>query len=107
MPKEGKEDNSFGIASLVLGIVGSVLGILGLPIILSITGLIFGIIQFRRQKNNWAIWGMVLSVLGIIISIYMIWMIISTASTFSQTIQSCQADPTLPGCEAFAGALGV
>ena len=107
MPKEGKGDNSFGIASVVLGIVGSALGALVLPIIISITGLIFGIVQLKKEKNAWAIWGIVLSVLGIIISVYVIWMIVSTVSNLSQTLQACQADPTLPGCSAIMGSLGV
>ena len=106
MPKEGKGDNNFGLASVILGIIGSVLGVLVFPIVISIIGLIFGIIQIRKQKNKWAIWGIVLSALGIIISIYVLWTLVSALSGLSDTIAMCQADPTLPGCEAIAGTLG-
>jgi len=106
MPKEGKGDNSFGVASVVLGIIGSVLGVLILPVVLSILGLIFGIIQLKRAKNTWAIWGILLSILGIIISVYITWAVVSAITNFSQMLSACQADPTLPGCEMIAGALG-
>jgi len=39
--EENYQDNSFGIASVILGIVGSVLGVLVLPVLLSIIGLVF------------------------------------------------------------------
>ncbi len=100
MQKEDRKssDNSFGIASVVLGIVGSVLGILVLPVVISIVGLIFGIIQLKKAKNNWAIWGIVLSVLGIIISGYVLWQLMALSSQLQQTLTLCQADPTAPGC---------
>lgn len=99
MKKEGCEcTNSFGIASVVLGLVGSVFGVLVLPGILSILGLIFGILQYKKEKNKWAIWGIVLSVLGIIISIIMLWQILTAVSQFQQVIEACQANPALAGC---------
>jgi len=107
MPKERKGDNSFGVASVVLGVVGSVLGVFVFPIVISILGLIFGITQIKKEKNAWAIWGIVLSILGIIISALVIWFVcMPLVKGFLQVMQ-CQADPTLPGCEAFASALGV
>ena len=96
--EENGGNNSSGIASVVLGIVGSVLGVLVLPIISSIAGLVFGIIQYRKEKNVWAIWGIALSILGIIISVYVVFKITTVMSDFQQTITACQADPSLPGC---------
>ena len=98
MKKGENNNNDFGIASVILGVIGAVLGILVLPIILSILGLIFGIIQYRRMKNAWAIWGIVLSILGILISIYIIVQVSNGASQIQQTMIACQTDPTAPGC---------
>ena len=99
-------NNSFGIASVVLGIVGSVLGVLVLPIFLSITGLIFGIIQYKRGKNAWAVWGIVLSVLGIIITVYVLVQGISAYSQAQQLMATCQEDPSAPGCADLLNFLG-
>lgn len=105
-----KEDsccnNSCGITSVILGLVGSVFGILILPIVISITGLVFGIIQYKRAKNAWAIWGIVLSSIGIVISLYMIWQIVVVAGSIQQMVQTCAADPTAAGCEGFSQLTG-
>ena len=106
MQKEGKSDNNFGLTSFILGLVGVVLGLFVFPIIISITGLVFGIIQYKRGKNAWAVWGIVLSALGIIISAYTIWTITSAITGVTETINACQADPTLPGCDAILASLG-
>ena len=99
MKKEGSCcDNSFGIASVVLGVVGAVLGVLVVPIIFSVLGLIFGVVQYRREKNAWAIWGVIVSILGIIISVYIIWQLATALSQFQATIATCQANPAAQGC---------
>jgi len=100
-------NNGFGIASVVLGIVGSVLGVLMFPVIISIFGLVFGIIQIKRAKNAWAIWGIILSVLGIIISAFVVWKLMAVSSQFEQTMTLCQTDPTSPGCSDLLGLMGV
>jgi hypothetical protein len=98
--------NSSGIASVILGIMGSVFGMLILPIILSITGLVFGIVQYKKAKNAWAIWGIVLSILGIVISIYAIWQITLILGNAQQIFQTCAADPTAAGCEGLSSLMG-
>ena len=96
--EENSCNNSSGIASVVLGIIGSVFGILVLPIILSIIGLVFGIIQYKKEKNNWALWGIGLSILGIIIALFTFWKLAAFSSQIQQTMASCQANPAAPGC---------
>ena len=72
MAKEG--DNSSGVASVVLGIL-SVLSFIIFPIslVLGVTSLIFGLVQRKNHKNNWATWGIILSVVGIVLSILFMW----------------------------------
>ncbi len=98
--------NSSGIASVILGIIGSVFGILVIPIILSLIGLTFGIVQYKKAKNAWAIWGIVLSILGIVISVYAIWQIIVVIGNAQQTLQACASNPTAAGCEGLSGLMG-
>lgn len=98
-------NNGFGIASVVLGIVGSVMGMFIFPIVISVTGLAFGIVQLKKAKNAWAIWGIVLSVLGIIISAWIIWKLAVITSQFQQTVTACQANPSAPGCDQIASLL--
>lgn len=66
--------NAFGILSVAFGIISIVLPFPMffnfLPsIILGILGIIFAIIQIKSNKNNWAIAGLILSLLGTIIGI--------------------------------------
>lgn len=108
MKKEGCEcTNSFGIASVILGLVGAVFGVLVVPIVLSILGLVFGIIQYKNHKNNWAIWGIVISVVGILISILLIWQITAAVSQFQTLLANCQANPAMEGCAELLKITGV
>ncbi len=66
--KQVHGDNSFGVASVVLGILSIVFA--------SLFGIVFGIIAFvfsnkqqRIFKNKWSKWGKILSIIGIISSI--------------------------------------
>lgn len=95
-------NNSFGVASFILGLLSIVFGVALVGIIFGILGLIFGIVQYKKMKNAWAIWGIVLSGLGILISVLVIWKLVIFVQTMQQVIQTCAADPTQPGCEAFA-----
>lgn len=63
-----KEDNSFGVASIILGILSIVFA--------SINGIIFGIIalvfaskQQKRAPNAWGRRGKVLAIIGIVLSL--------------------------------------
>ena len=57
-------------------------------------------------KNAWAIWGIVLSVLGIIIALLVLWKLFAAVGEMQQLVQTCTADPSLPGCENIVGLLG-
>jgi len=108
MKKEDGEccNNSSGVASVVLGIIGLVASVVVLPVVISITALVFGIVQYKTAKNKWAIAGIILSVLGIIIAICVFWKFYSYSRQFTQLIQDCQVDPSMPQCAQIAQLLG-
>jgi uncharacterized BrkB/YihY/UPF0761 family membrane protein len=92
--------NNFGIASVILGILSIVLSlIIFIGLIIGALGLIFGLIQRKKSKNKWSLWGIILSVIGIIIGILFIWAIFSWISSTQQIVQQCIANPAGPGCE--------
>ncbi|MBU0467239.1 MAG: DUF4190 domain-containing protein [Nanoarchaeota archaeon] len=66
--KQTSADNSFGIASVVLGIFSIVFASVN-GVILGIIGLIFAVKQQKRAPNSWAKSGKILSIIGIILSI--------------------------------------
>ena len=83
MSKEG--DNSFGVASVILGIL-SIVFAFGLfmlfvygpfaAILLSIIGLVFASKQKRVRNNEWARMGMILSIIGLVAGIALsVWFI--------------------------------
>ena len=98
--KELKEDGSPGVVSFIFGVLSLIFAvgvILGAPagIFLSILGIIFSIVQFRRGKNTWAIWGLIFSIIGLIINtIILIWIIQLINNyiipSFQQAIQQAQ-----------------
>ena len=103
---EGNCNNSSGISSFILGIVGFVFSILIAPgIILGALGLIFGIVQTKKSKNKWATAGIILSVIAIIISLFVLWKMVLLVNGLQTLAEQCMADPTQPGCEAFAQAI--
>ena len=106
MQKEGKSSNEFGLASVILGVIGSALSLFAFPIIISLVGLIFGIVQYKKAKNAWAIWGIILSTVGIILSAYTIWAVVSAITNVTDMISACQANPSLEGCDAILASLG-
>lgn len=87
-----KEDNYFGVASVILGILSLVfafavvLGSLG-GLILGVIGLIFAIAQNKRMKNKWATWGMALSIIGIVINVVIFVLLVSTLAEFVRQFQ--------------------
>lgn len=66
--KKEEGDNSFGIASVVLGILSIVFSSAS-GIILGIVGLIFSLKQKKRMKNSWSKAGFILNIIGIILGI--------------------------------------
>jgi len=88
--------NSAGIAAVILGLVSivfvfsAIIGFLG-GIVLGIAGLIFGIIQVRKARNKWAIWGIILSIIGIGLSLLaLVWISVIVAEVTRQ-FQELQA----------------
>ena len=79
-PTHQEPKNGFGLTSLVLGIVGVVIGLLTialfyvLPLILGVTGLIFGILGILRVRKGVATnakqawWGASLSLVAVILA---------------------------------------
>lgn len=65
------QDNSFGVASVVLGIIAIVLASV-IGIIFAVIGLIFGIKQSKIAKNKWSSWGIILAIIAIILSIIVV-----------------------------------
>ena len=63
-PPEPLQTNGMGVASFVFSILGVVL----LPVVGSIVGLVLGIIAMRREPKGLAIAGTVISVVGLLIS---------------------------------------
>ncbi len=61
-------DNSFGVAGVILGILSIVFSSIT-GVILGVIGLIFSIKQDKIAKNKWAKSGKVLNIIGIIIGI--------------------------------------
>lgn len=78
-----EKGNGFGIASLVLGILGIVM-FFGFGIVFAILALVFAIVQRKSYKNGIATAGLVLGIIGIVInSIYIIFIIVLFATFFS------------------------
>ena len=95
MKKEG--NNSFGITSVVLGIVGSSLSFLVFPsLLLSTLSLIFGIRQKINSSNTWVIWGIVLGILGIILSVFFYTSYLTIFTQINNQIAQLQASGQLP-----------
>lgn len=96
--------NGFGIAALVLGIVGIVLGLIPavgivLAILLGLIGIVFGILGFLRANKGiatnkvMAIVGTVLSVLAIVVGIISLILSIAFVSSVNDAIEESQNDP--------------
>lgn len=82
-----KEDNSFGIASVVLGILSIVFsGANG--IIIGVVALVFANKQMKNFKNSWGKNGKILSIIGIILSIVLIIILITKPELFAQIAQN-------------------
>ena len=70
MKKEESQmnDNSFGVAGVILGILSIVFSSIT-GVILGIIGLVFSMKQNKIMKNKWARAGTILNIIGIIIGI--------------------------------------
>ena len=63
-----KEDNSFGTASVVLGIIGIIFSSM-IGVILGIIGLVFAKKQNKIMKTKWAKVGLILNIISIILGL--------------------------------------
>lgn len=75
MVKEAKKEehskvntNSYGVASVILGILSIVFASVN-GIILAIIGLVFAYKQSKHHENNWSKAGRILSIIGIVVSL--------------------------------------
>ena len=96
MEKEGSNANGFGICSVIFGILSIVfaLGVLFgsiAGIAIGILGFVFSMIQIRKSKNNWAYWGLGLSIFGVALNIVILAYLISALSQFLSEFQKLQA----------------
>ncbi|MFH1290348.1 MAG: hypothetical protein ABIH92_02975 [Nanoarchaeota archaeon] len=74
-------DNSFGVASVILGLLSLLLS-LALPsqgVLLGIIGLIFANRQKKLGKTRWSHAGKILSIIGIIISLVLLVLLVWVA----------------------------
>jgi predicted PurR-regulated permease PerM len=106
--KKSNSDNSFGVASVVLGILSIILSITIIPSgILSILGITFALLQRKRNKNKWALWGLILSITSIVLVFGFLFFIRQVIEQADQLIASCTLDPTSnPACEQILSSLG-
>ncbi|NCO11486.1 hypothetical protein CO038_00090 [Candidatus Pacearchaeota archaeon CG_4_9_14_0_2_um_filter_39_13] len=87
--KKEAGDNSFGVASVVLGIL-SILSLSVLGIILGAVGLVFSLKQKKVDKNKWSKAGMILNLIGIVLGILVIIFFFNYASSYLAQIQNLQ-----------------
>ena len=88
MSKEG--DNSFGVAGVILGILGIIfIANLG-GIIISIIGIIFSNIQKKKMPNSWSKAGFILNIIGIIGGIILFFVLIYILKNNPQIAQQLQ-----------------
>ena len=91
--------NSFGIASVILGIL-SIIFVLFVIIspVLGILGIIFAIKQKKINKNKWSTAGLVLSIIGLVLSILFLALIIGYVISIQKVVENCLNNPNSPGC---------
>lgn len=84
------KQSGFGIASLILGIVGLVFSCFIVGIIPAFLGLIFAIIALcqKNTKNGMAIAGLICSIIGIVFSAIIILLGIAGSGNTSQTVST-------------------
>jgi heme/copper-type cytochrome/quinol oxidase subunit 2 len=102
MPKEdSKGDNSFGVASVILGILAVLFSILPIyGIVLGIIGIVFACLQRKRANNKWALWGLILSIAGIVMSILIYVWLVYFIQQVAQQMQQLQSSGALEGSTA-------
>ncbi len=88
MKREEMADNSFGVSSVIFSSMGLV-NTLAIPlvgIVLSVVGLIFGMMQKKRHPTTWSRWGIWLGIAGIVLNIIAIIIVILFAAQIAQQL---------------------
>ena len=103
-----KEDNSFGVLSVLFGIL-SIIFSLGLLIPAPIAGIIFGILgiifsfqQKKRYKNSWSGAGLWLSIIGLVINVLLLIWIVKFINDLAAKLQELQQSGALDNPGALA-----
>lgn len=92
--------NAFGILGVVFGVLALALSVTIIyGFLFGILSIIFAIVQYRRKKNAFATWSLVLSILAILLSLLILISAISLIADVRETINACIQNPSLPGCE--------
>ncbi len=104
MKKESvsSNDNSFGIASVVFGVVSLTFAIGVLfgsfaGLVLGLVGLFFALAQRKRAPNKWSKAGLVLNIISLVINGVFLALLIKTLVAVVQEIQSLEAAGLLSG----------
>lgn len=85
--KQSAQDNSFGVASVVLGILSIIFASFN-GLILSVIALIFANKQRKINANKWSKAGKILGIIGLVISIALIVLIIVGLATNPDLLSS-------------------
>lgn len=100
--KNEVEKNNSGIASVILGMLSTLLFFVApVAVILGLSGLIFSIVQMKTNKNKWAGWGMALSIIGLVLSLLVLYVMILIGAKMAgmyQLVSQCKLNPDLPQC---------
>jgi len=95
------EDNNFGLASVIFGIISITLSVTFLflgsfaGVAFGILGLVFGLIQRKKSKNKWTFWGILLSIVGLAVSLILAVLFISYLVELLRQLQELQASGAL------------
>lgn len=99
-PVSNQGKNGFGIASVVLGILGlcfaTTVFFFYIGLGLSILSLIFALIQRKNSNNKWAFWGLILSIAGIVLNFIVLIKVVAFLNILKEVMEKCgnlQADP--------------
>ena len=101
MAKKDKDNNYFGLASVILGILSIVFGITVIfgsvgGLVLGVISLVFSIMQKKRHKNSWSKAGLILSIIGIGVNIFFLVFLVKTLAEVAQQIQLAAESGALP-----------
>ena len=88
MKKEDNNNNNFGLASVIIGIVALSTSLLSFipAIALGIVALVFGMMQRKRANNKWAFYGIILSIVAIALNTILLSALLWVISNYPEAI---------------------